>query len=791
MNKNANTPLFISYDVSYPCNYRCVYCRNDWEDKKNCGFPELKVVASIIDKIASAGANRIIYTGGEFFLLPFWKDVLEYGLKKGLHNWIITNGALIEPKEIEYLEERVERINISFHAPNQDMYSEIMGINDKSLFRKVVENLRLIGMSQVELGIFYSPIKLNYRYFYDTISRLADWGVEIVDVNLNRILPMKHTLEKAGNMTSLNLFEHKRLVEQLLDINEKLEIDAYAEAYPVCFLNKFIDDKALIRRINRPCLLGGKAIAMNSDGGLKLCPAHGFIIPSGDRSLQDEWTDNKALGDFAGARWRNVACKECEHWEYCLGGCHASRGKIYSDDVLIIDDEVIFEKGIDRELFHMLVGLYQPFLNKSYLNASVQYTVFSKYKHDYPIGVIAINKSKRNARFVEIAIIPQLQSKYYSFLMMQKLMQLHPLDKYGWTSHKANLPSIKLLEKQDGGFFEKTVQNQKRIEAEGFFRSRGSATTKMREALFALLPQSQVKFKKWSEEFVTRNAEVGALDNYLDSRQIPVIDAHYHIHKKEWFGTNRTKNDFHVLKFNFESDEDILLANMREAGIEKTVVFPLASTFIDLDMANQFVIDMSKKSGLSGRIIPFAVIDEKPDHWVEQGVMGFKEHVYGQRIQKNIFGRDIFSQKFKETYKYMELRRLPLLLHAGVNRIERIRNDLLKETPELIIILAHLGADYPVEHQYCPQLEQISHALGQLREYPNVFYDLSTITDRKILLTALDLVGSYKIFFGSDYPNERPAYTLRRIKSLGLSRSDMEKILYQNITKILKNIENG
>lgn len=117
MNKNANTPLFISYDVSYPCNYRCVYCRNDWEDKKNCGFPELKVVASIIDKIASAGANRIIYTGGEFFLLPFWKDVLEYGLKKGLHNWIITNGALIEPKEIEYLEERVERINISFHAP--------------------------------------------------------------------------------------------------------------------------------------------------------------------------------------------------------------------------------------------------------------------------------------------------------------------------------------------------------------------------------------------------------------------------------------------------------------------------------------------------------------------------------------------------------------------------------------------------------------------------------------------------------------------------------------------------
>jgi len=267
-----------------------------------------------------------------------------------------------------------------------------------------------------------------------------------------------------------------------------------------------------------------------------------------------------------------------------------------------------------------------------------------------------------------------------------------------------------------------------------------------------------------------------------------IIDAHCHIHRVDWVRAEKS-NDFIISNFNYEASEEIILANMVEAGLDSTVIFPLPSVEIDLEMANRYTVEVA--NNYTGRLIPFTIIDDKPQYWVEQGVKGFKEHTFGQRIQKDRSGRNMFSQKFKDTYRFMEKHGLPLMLHAGINKVERLKEDMFNHTPQLIVIMAHIGADFLPQNNYLPEINRISNILEGLKEYPNVYYDISTVIDKKILIRALEIVGAEKLIFGSDFPYEKPGQTLDRFNSLScLNQNDRELILYKNIESIL-NQEKG
>lgn len=267
-----------------------------------------------------------------------------------------------------------------------------------------------------------------------------------------------------------------------------------------------------------------------------------------------------------------------------------------------------------------------------------------------------------------------------------------------------------------------------------------------------------------------------------------IIDTHCHLHKPEW--KIKSCSDFISNNYINNGDETAIIANMEEAGIEKTIIFPLPTKCIKLEIANHYVVSISRK--YPDRFIPFTIIDDKPAYWIVNGVKGFKEHTFGLRIQKDGSGKDTFSQKFKETYRIMEHHRMPLLLHAGENRIQRIRQDLLEDTPDLIIILAHLGADFPQSNNHQPDPQQVKTTLNQLKNYPNLYFDISAICDPGILQDAVEIVGSKKLIFGSDFPEEKPSQTLHRFLSLkNLTREDLENIFYNNIINILEQQKNG
>jgi hypothetical protein len=185
-------------------------------------------------------------------------------------------------------------------------------------------------------------------------------------------------------------------------------------------------------------------------------------------------------------------------------------------DSLVIDDEIQLKEGIDAAFMNLMIKLYKPFLNSSYKKARFQYTVLSQHKYRHPVGFIAVDRTTAIAQFIEIALVPDLKEKYYALLTLEKLFQTLPFDKYGWTVDKANYPSIRLLEKLGGGFYENTVTNKKRIKAEGFFRVGRPVSKKMQDALQLLKPQAKEKFHEWLIEFNARKKEKQALQEYLE-----------------------------------------------------------------------------------------------------------------------------------------------------------------------------------------------------------------------------------------------------------------------------------
>lgn len=265
-----------------------------------------------------------------------------------------------------------------------------------------------------------------------------------------------------------------------------------------------------------------------------------------------------------------------------------------------------------------------------------------------------------------------------------------------------------------------------------------------------------------------------------------IIDIHCHVHQVAWnlSGTKIDYRDPIIRHCGVNHDGIDILSNMNIAGISHSVIFPIpASGHVNINKANESVISLAKNNP---NLIPFTIIDNSPKYWIGAGARGFKEHNFLQRTYRGEDGKPCFYQGFKESYEILEKYGLPLILHAGENRVDRIKKDIMKDTPNLLIILAHLGADFPENNNFKPRLGQVKETLTALREYQTIYFDFSAIEDMEILKMAIDIVGPKRLIWGSDAPFiENPFDFGKYYKELGLSTEDMEDIFFRNAVKIL------
>jgi uncharacterized protein len=238
-----------------------------------------------------------------------------------------------------------------------------------------------------------------------------------------------------------------------------------------------------------------------------------------------------------------------------------------------------------------------------------------------------------------------------------------------------------------------------------------------------------------------------------------IIDAHCHAGRGD------------ILSAPWDTDAPIgpHLERAREAGIARTVVFPISN--VDMDAANEEVAALVAAN-------PRELIGWYRIHPIRQAgrVRGLLEKAVRQWGYRGIKVHNADGLATREIMAAAEEFSLPILLDIkdSIGPVEM----LAWQYPQVRLIIAHLGSfagDWRVHEA----------TVALMRRFPNVYADTSSVRFFDWLVLAIREAGAGKLIFGSDGPLLHPGLELARVKALKLPPADEAMVLAGNIERLM------
>lgn len=243
-----------------------------------------------------------------------------------------------------------------------------------------------------------------------------------------------------------------------------------------------------------------------------------------------------------------------------------------------------------------------------------------------------------------------------------------------------------------------------------------------------------------------------------------VIDTHTHI------GIGEKLDD----TFQVDQSLHLLLEQMEEAGVDKSVVVPVA--YDDYEFGIQEI--RQAVTAHPDRLIGYARAHMRDEERaLEQVRRAFEEYDFrGMKLhpwQDGGFPTRALMDLLSEFQR-------PLLLHTQP-QMEAIDSfaHLALAYPKVPVIMGHMGG-FGV---YRPGFVKLC-ALDASR-IPNLYLDTARVFDHTWIAMAAEICGAEKILFGTDACAVHPATTLKQIELCHLPDADRELILAGNAARLL------
>ena len=129
-----------------------------------------------------------------------------------------------------------------------------------------------------------------------------------------------------------------------------------------------------------------------------------------------------------------------------------------------------------------------------------------------------------------------------------------------------------------------------------------------------------------------------------------------------------------------------------------------------------------------------------------------------------------------DIFSYAQNLDMVVSLHPSAKRYADMEK-LLTSFPDLKIVIAHLDG-YGL----------FDNVINLMKKYPNMYTDISAYgAERKgMLKDAVNKIGSERILFGTDFPGYSIQPFVDAVLSSGLSDTDIDNIMYNNASNLLK-----
>lgn len=240
---------------------------------------------------------------------------------------------------------------------------------------------------------------------------------------------------------------------------------------------------------------------------------------------------------------------------------------------------------------------------------------------------------------------------------------------------------------------------------------------------------------------------------------------------------------------------EALRASMAKAGIDRSVVLPVATNPFKVSAINDLSIAQTERDGL----IYFGCIHPEQPDWKEELCRIAKAGLKGIKIHPQYQGADIDDIRYLRIFEQAASLGLWVITHAGddigfpglVRCAPEMVKNAIAQVGEFPLILAHMGG-----WKNWDRVEQ----LAETKVYLDTAFSLGTITpiddhystDELQMLSEerfcamVRIFGAERILFGTDSPWGDQAESLKAIQNLPLTNEEKELILGKNAERILK-----
>jgi predicted TIM-barrel fold metal-dependent hydrolase len=242
-----------------------------------------------------------------------------------------------------------------------------------------------------------------------------------------------------------------------------------------------------------------------------------------------------------------------------------------------------------------------------------------------------------------------------------------------------------------------------------------------------------------------------------------VIDCHAHV------GICREPGTTQELSAPWETvaDPGLILQHAQEAGIDKTVIFPINNTVYK--EANEDIARTCQR--YPGKFIGFARHDAQTESGKIRSMLFHDVHDLGLR------GLKLHTQPNTEILDAAKELGIPILYDS--NEHVELFEEFLPSYPTVNFIIPHLGSDQSANWP--------GHlmAIDLAKRYPNVHLDTAAVVMTRYLEKAAEELPAEQILFGSDEPEIDCRLEIFKIRLLNLPKEKEELILGGNILRLL------
>jgi radical SAM protein with 4Fe4S-binding SPASM domain len=323
---SLKSPISVNYEVSPVCDLGCVFCFNSEAECRQLDHPTLPKVMTILDELAKAEVFEVRMFGGEYFVYPYWREVLDYADQLDFFVSFVSNGTHITSGDVEFLiNHRVIGGAISLHG-TKDLHEEVTTV--RGSFDNAIKGIRACLDGGISVSLLYTLTRSNHLSILETCKWLQTNGIRIDEINVGRLTPYGRA-KSDWNEVKLSFQDYLAVFPQLEKIRAELGILAsFGDSFPLCRIPTKYHDLVI------GCWQGTGFGHVDHLGNIRSCSiakgSYGNIL---ETPLTEIWTER--LAHFRSLEWLPITCQECEN--FCGGGCSASNysGGMYAPDEFI------------------------------------------------------------------------------------------------------------------------------------------------------------------------------------------------------------------------------------------------------------------------------------------------------------------------------------------------------------------------------------------------------------------------------------------------------------------------